>query len=103
MVRFAGLETMMRFGAAVLKALVIAGALIYVCELLGLRVLQEAGGGTTGHAAQPPGEESVVRTLIESRKYVSSTGAKPDRAYTARRHFHEMNGNSTAACCHPIC
>ena len=48
---------MMRPGVAVLKALVTASALIYVCELLGLRVLQEAGGGTTVHAAQPPGED----------------------------------------------
>jgi ketosteroid isomerase-like protein len=55
---------MMRVGVAILKALVIAGALIYLNEVLGLRsLLQEAGGGTTVHAAQSA-EESAVRTVV---------------------------------------
>ena len=53
-----------RMGLTVLKALVIAGVVIYLCELLGLRVLQEAGGGTTILAAQPAAEESTVRSVV---------------------------------------
>jgi ketosteroid isomerase-like protein len=55
---------MVRLGVAFLKALVIAGAVIYFCELLGLRALREAGGGTTIFAAQPAAEESTVRTVV---------------------------------------
>jgi ketosteroid isomerase-like protein len=55
---------MIRLGVAFLKALLLVGALVYVCEVLGLRLLQEAGGGTTVHAAQPAGEESAVRAVV---------------------------------------
>jgi ketosteroid isomerase-like protein len=65
---------MIRLAVAVLKAIVVAGALIYACELLGLRLLQEAGGGATVQAAQPAAEESAVRAVVTRFHSSVSTG-----------------------------